>query len=186
MSEHQGWVDWDAVAGDGISFAYIKATEGGDYVDRWFTRNWSTAAGAGLTRGAYHFFTLCTGGKRQAQNFVRALPRDPAALPPAVDLELAGNCRARPARAVVDRELRAFLFLVETTTGRRVVLYVANDFEERYGVRASFDRPSWDRRFLLRPEGNDWVVWQVGGFAHVNGVRGPVDLDVFRRTVWAG
>ena len=40
VSAHQGEVDWEAVASDGIGFAYLKATEGGDFVDRRFADNW--------------------------------------------------------------------------------------------------------------------------------------------------
>src|ERR671910_485801 len=57
VSSHQSEIDWENVAGDGIEFAYIKATEGGDYVDERFQQNWDDSAAAGLDRGAYHFFT---------------------------------------------------------------------------------------------------------------------------------
>ncbi len=33
VSHHQGTVDWEAVASAGISFAYVKATEGSDFVE---------------------------------------------------------------------------------------------------------------------------------------------------------
>ena len=33
VSHHQGSIDWQRVAADDVSFAIIKATEGGDYVD---------------------------------------------------------------------------------------------------------------------------------------------------------
>jgi lysozyme len=180
VSHHQGPIDWDRVARDGISFVYIKATEGGDFVDNRFAANWNGAEGSGLVRGAYHYFTLCTEGEDQARNFLQVVPEDPDALPPAVDLELAGNCRARPDRAAVERELSSFLALVEEATGDRAVLYVGDAFEERYPVRASFGRPLWHRRFLRRPGVDGWVIWQVGGFAEVDGVRGRVDLNVFR------
>ena len=180
VSNHQGWIEWARVGKDDISFAYIKATEGGDFVDSRFSENWTGASAAGLARGAYHFFTLCAGGEQQAQNFIRVVPDSPDALPPAVDLELAGNCRARPGRAAVDRELRAFLALVERTAGQDAVLYVGDDFEARYRLRTSFDRPLWARRFLRRPSVTGWDIWQASSFAHVDGVRGRVDLDVSR------
>ena len=44
MSNHQGEIDWAKVAADDIDFAYIKASEGGDFVDRSFERNWEGAA----------------------------------------------------------------------------------------------------------------------------------------------
>jgi len=33
VSKYQGDVDWNAVAGSGVKFVWIKATEGGDHVD---------------------------------------------------------------------------------------------------------------------------------------------------------
>ena len=160
VSHHQGVVDWEQVAGDDIEFAYIKATEGGDFTDRQFTRNWEEAGRAGIDRGAYHFFTLCRAGDVQARHFLDVLPDD-ATLPPAVDLELKGNCSTRPADEVVQRELRAFLDAVEAATGRRTLLYVGDEWERRYPVREQLDRPLWHRRFLRRPNVDGWVVWQV-------------------------
>ena len=69
--EHQGPIDWQRVAGDGIGFVYMKATEGGDWVDATFAPNWAGARAAGLKVGAYHFFTLCRAGADQAANFLR-------------------------------------------------------------------------------------------------------------------
>lgn len=179
VSHHQGVVDWERVAGDDIEFAYVKATEGGDFTDRQFTRNWKEAGRVGIDRGAYHFFTLCRAGDVQARHFLDLLPDD-AALPPAVDLELKGNCSARPADKVVQRELQAFLDAVEAATGQRTLLYVGDEWERRYPVRDRLDRPLWHRRFLRRPNVDGWVVWQVSGFAHVDGIDGDVDLDVMR------
>jgi len=180
VSNHQGDIDWRRVAGDNIRFAYIKASEGGDFTDARFAGNWKAAADAGIERGAYHFFTLCTPGEAQARHFLSVVPKDSDALPPAVDLELAGNCSRRPGNADVQRELARFLELVEEATGQRLLLYVGDDFERRYPVRSSLDRPIWHPRFLRRPNVDGWVVWQVMGFAHVDGIEGDVDLDIAR------
>ena len=176
VSHHQGVVDWRRVANDGIAFAYVKATEGGDHVDGRFAANWAGARDAGIERGAYHFFTLCTPGAAQAANFLATVPAEPA-LPPALDLELAGNCAARPDTATVEREVRAFLTAVEAR-GQRVLLYVGADFAERY-FRDVDGREQWVPRLLRRP-GGAWRVWQVSAWARVDGVSGPVDLDVRR------
>jgi lysozyme len=178
VSHHQGRIDWPAVADDGITFAYIKASEGVDLVDPQFARNWRGAREIGIDRGAYHFFSLCSPGDDQARAFLDVLPDD-AELPPALDLELAGNCTARPDPSVVARELRAFLSLVEGTTGPLVVLYVGDEFEDAYPVRDTLPNPLWIRRFLRRP-GVDWLVWQVDGYARVAGIDGTVDLDVMK------
>ncbi len=183
VSNHQGRIDWNAVRRDGIRFAYIKATEGGDFIDAYFAANWAGAGSAGVDRGAYHYFTLCTPGATQAANFLRVLPLPTSgggySVAPAVDLELAGNCKQRPDGAMVDRELTTFLTTVEAQTHTPTVLYVGEDFAERYPTASLQHRPRWRLRFLRRPHGG-WVVWQVDGLAHVNGVHGRVDLDVMR------
>jgi lysozyme len=175
VSSHQGSIDWGRVRADGVSFAYLKATEGGTFDDSTFAANWRAADDAGIARGAYHFFTLCTTGILQAQHFLSVAAPDAASLPPAVDLELAGNCSARPAKADVRRELRAFTDAVESATGRPLVLYVGNDFQTAYGV--DIDRPRWKPRWLRRPSGA-WAIWQASGKGTVDGIAGPVDLDV--------
>lgn len=180
VSHHQGPIDWSRVAADDISFAYIKATEGGDFTDDRFQENWTGSAESGLARGAYHFFTLCTSGEAQATHFLLTVPRDAEALPPAVDLELSGNCRDRPPADRVRSELESFLHLVETATGQTVLLYLGDEFERRYPVRELLRRPLWQLSFLRRPSDPGWKVWQVGGFAHVDGIHGKVDLDVMR------
>lgn len=182
VSNHQGEIDWVAVADDGMTFAYIKATEGGDFVDDQFTQNWKGAAAAGLDRGAYHFFTFCRSGADQAANFLRTVPKDADALPPVIDLELGGNCAKRPSRAEVQREVGAFLEAVEAEIGQTVVLYIGDDFEDRYHLRAGLDRPFWHRRVLLRPDVDGWWIWQVDGHASVDGIDGGTDLDVMRGT----
>ena len=180
VSHHQGRIEWQRVARDGISFAYIKATEGGDFVDRRFLHNWTAAEQAGMARGAYHFFTLCTPGEVQARNFLRTVPPTPKSMAPAVDLELKGNCRARPDPAAVKQELARFLNLVESETRKTMVLYVGDDFEDRYPIRSSMGRPLWHRRVLRRPDVDGWIIWQVHGYARVDGIQGRVDLNVMR------
>ncbi|HEY3144304.1 MAG TPA: GH25 family lysozyme [Acidimicrobiales bacterium] len=180
VSHHQGDIAWGRVAGDDIDFAYLKATEGGDLTDALFRANWDGAAAAGLDRGAYHFFTLCTPGEAQARHFLEVVPDDADALPPAVDLEIAGNCSDRPDNETVQSELRQFLDLIEAETRQQVTVYVGDDFERRYPVRETLDQPIWHRRILLRPDIEGWLIWQVTGSAHVEGISGDVDLDVMR------
>ncbi|MCU1499310.1 MAG: glycosyl hydrolase 25 family protein [Acidimicrobiales bacterium] len=180
VASHQGHIDWPAVARDEIDFAYIKATEGSDFIDRRFSGNWQESTAAGIDRGAYHFFTLCSPGASQARHFIDVARPDPEALRPAVDLELAGNCSARPPRAKVVRELHEFIRMVEDAWGRPLVLYVGDDWDRAYPTRASFDRPLWHRRILLRPDVAGWVIWQIHGMAHVEGINGPVDINIMR------
>ena len=96
VSRHQETIDWRSLSSDDTAFAYIKATEGEDWVDVRFSENWRSAGAAEVLRGAYHFFTFCAPGADQAANMIATVPDEPGMLPPAVDLEFGGNCSARP------------------------------------------------------------------------------------------
>lgn len=130
--------------------------------------------------GGYHFFTLCRPGDQQAANFLGTVPDDPDALPPAIDLELAGNCSARPSRQWVEQEVGVFIDEVESATGQPVVFYIGDDFAGEYEFRSDLDRPIWHRRILIHPEFDDWWIWQFSGRSSVDGIEGDADLDVMR------
>lgn len=180
VSNHQGAIDWPAVEADGIGAAMIKATEGDDYVDPRFEENWAQAGEAGIRRGAYHFFTLCSPGAAQAENFLKSAPPDSHALAPAVDLELIGACETRPSQATVDAELERFRNVVEDAWDRPLLVYARGSFTSEYSIAALADHPRWVTNFFLRPPDEDWMMWQVHYFATVNGIDGKVDLDVLR------
>lgn len=179
VSHHQGRIDWPSVAADDVAFAYLKATEGGDYRDDAFARNWGAARTAGLAVGAYHFFTFCRPGAEQADNVLATVPAAADALPLVVDLEFGGNCGRVPAPADLRGELDTFLARVEPAQGRRVVFYVTAEFLDAYGA-ALPPRALWRRSLLREPEPlARWALWQYHNRGRVDGIDGPVDLDVF-------
>src|SRR5262245_60561532 len=55
LSNNNGDVDFDALAGSGIQFAICKASEGTWFRDGWFSHFWSECKRLNLARGAYHF-----------------------------------------------------------------------------------------------------------------------------------
>jgi lysozyme len=180
VSHHQGKIDWVAVAQDGVSFAYVKASEGGDFRDVSHLANIEAARRNGIRVGAYHFFTFCNSGVEQAANFLAASPPDAERLAPAVDVEFAGNCSKRPPRDELLNELQAFVSTVEAAWGRPVITYILPDAENHYGINKELVRRRWQRSIFRRPNNDDWDVWQVSGMARVDGVDGPVDLNVGR------
>lgn len=179
VSHHQGSIDWSKVAGDDVAFAYLKATEGGDFRDRAFARNWREARDAGIAVGAYHFFTFCRPGADQAANVLTVVPVEADALPLAVDLEFGGNCGRTPDGATMRRELDAFLVPVERAYGKPALLYVTPEFLDAYRTHLPA-RALWRRSILRKPDGAaPWRLWQYHNRGRVDGIAGPVDLNVF-------
>lgn len=190
VSHHQGVVDWDLVADDEIDFVYLKATEGSDFVDSRFEQNLAGTQAAGLRVGAYHFFTLCSSGTTQAEHFLdtvnkaAAQSRQPE-LPLAIDLEFGGNCSESNRLPDLDAEVSDFLNIVEAATGEPLLVYRLEGFEGTNAVPSlsqpslttGASRPRWVRSLFRRP-GTDWLVWQFHHRGAVNGVDGPVDINV--------
>jgi lysozyme len=177
VSHHQGPIDWSAVVGDDVAFAYIKASEGGDHRDREFRRNIADANRLGLPVGAYHFFTFCRPGTDQARNFIEAVSAAVMQLPPVVDIEFTGNCDHRPSTDELGHEIAIFLEMVEGGLGSKVAYYVPDDLLDAYG-EALPSRLLWRRSIFQEPEQSDWTIWQYNPAGRVAGINGGVDLDV--------
>lgn len=183
-SHHQGAIDWPRVADAGISFAYLKATEGTTFTDPRFAEHRRAATRAGIDVAGYHYFQLCSDGTAQGEHFVAVLGRQRGDLPPALDLELAGSCEEPPAAADLLAEVRAFLDVVDRHTGLRTVVYLYPEFEERFGFADDLaDHPQWVRRLGDREPRRDWTVWQYDDDGTVPGVTGGVDLNLAKESL---
>ena len=98
VSHYQGTVDWASVLRQGYRFAFIKATEGTTWTDPEFSANWAGAKGAGLLRGAYHYYEPGDDPGQQADFFLNTVwPHGgqpllaPGDLPPVLDIETTGS-----------------------------------------------------------------------------------------------
>ena len=186
VSRWQGAIDWSAVRAAGIAFAYMKATEGGDHADMSFPDNWQGAARAGVPRGAFHFFYFCRPAEDQARWFIRHVPRDPAALPPVLDMEwnhLSPTCTRRPDAATVRAEAARFLDILTAHYGQRPIVYTTVDFYRETGIGALPNTEFWLRSVAAHPSkvypGARWTFWQYTGTGVIPGISGPVDINVF-------
>lgn len=183
LSAHNGVPDFDSIAADSIEFVYLKASEGGDYRDPSFIRNYAAATGAGLTVGAYHFFRFDTDGVRQARNMLDAVKGCRLDLPLAIDVEENGNPAQVPTGTIIDR-LEAMVAYLRVF-GREVIIYTNKNGEARF-LRDSFGRTYnetpelWICSFTDPPlPRRKWLLWQHSHTGRVRGVKGPVDLNTF-------
>jgi lysozyme len=185
VSHHQGDIDWSKVARNGVHFVYIKATEGADFRDKKFQDNWRAASAAGVKRGAYHFFTFCRPAEAQARNFIAAVPHEQGALAPALDLEFGGNCATRPSVSEAKARLATYSDAIFAAFEARPVLYVTDEFLRTYESALPQHAGLWIRSIAWRPLWSryEWVYWQYHNRGHVDGIDGPVDLNVFNGTL---
>ena len=133
LSAHNGIVDFDSLAAAGISFAYLKASEGISFRDPSFALNYAKGRRAGLALGAYHFFRFDCDGRRQAINLLSAISNCSLDLPVGIDVEEWGNPAEYPTEIVRER-LRTMIALLQAS-GQRVMSTPTSR-----GIRASSAR----------------------------------------------
>ncbi|MEQ1718317.1 MAG: GH25 family lysozyme [Hyphomicrobium sp.] len=184
VSHHQGRIDWPRVAKSGVAFAYIKETEGGDFLDDRFTENWRGAAAAGIPRGAYHFFRQCRPGDVQAQNFIARVPKVSGALPPVVDVEDMDPCPVTNATLDPVAEITVFLDTLERHYGCRPLIYTTLQYHTAYLANLLRGERYWLRSIHVPPfyGSSGWVLWQYHHRGRRAGIAGDVDLNAFRGT----
>lgn len=191
VSHWQGRVEWRAVARSGVSFTWLKATEGTGLVDRTWERNRRAARRAGVLVGAYHFASPSrhrNDARREADHFLRTTRLRPGELVPALDLEIDGGL----SRAALTRWTRTWLTRVEARLGVRPVLYTSPGFvasELTGGKRIARDLAPhlwvahWRTDAPALPAGDwagrGWSFWQWTDRGTVPGIEGPVDRNVY-------
>ncbi|AUO08533.1 glycoside hydrolase family 25 protein [Paenibacillus jamilae] len=95
VSRYQGKIDWKAVKASGISFAFLKASQGKSYRDKTFIGNAQAARAVGVLVGAYHYLDDSAktpeDARKEAANFVSAINSAEGIaafdLPPVMDYE---------------------------------------------------------------------------------------------------
>jgi GH25 family lysozyme M1 (1,4-beta-N-acetylmuramidase) len=186
VSDHQGAIDWNSVAADGICFAFIRIgyrgnTEGGLYADALFDTNYMAARDAGIACGTYFYSQATTTEEAQEEaSFVLELLADrPLAYPVAFDYEVVPNTRiANVDRRTVTRIGQAFCSAIRAGGYEPMVYGNTFDlarFDDAWLAGCSIwcaeydDGPSYERRT---------DVWQYSSQGHVSGIDGFVDLNL--------
>jgi lysozyme len=190
VSKYQGPIDWNAVAGSGVKFVWIKATEGGDRADEYFTANWEGAKAAGIPHGAYHFVYWCRPPAEEMTWFEQNAPVEDGALPPVLDVEAtptSKTCKRHLEQDSAIADMKVMLDEMERHYGRRPIIYTSVDFYEAILSDGAFsDYPIWVRSVKHHPAvkypGRAWRFWQYQSDGATPGIQGRVDQDAFYGT----
>lgn len=189
VSKWNGDIDWMKVRQSGVSFAFIKATEGKDVIDPKFQDYWRQANAAGLPHAPYHFYYFCSSADEQADWFIANVPKASMDMPPVIDVEwnhTSKTCTKRPPADVVRSEMKRFMDRLEAFYGKRPIIYTSVDFH-RDNLQGAFqDHYFWVRSVAKHPSeiypDRRWAFWQYTSTGVIPGIKGDTDINVFAGT----
>lgn len=176
-------IDWSKVRSDGQSFAFVKATEGGDWVNPHYVQDIQAASAAGLKTGAYHYARPAGDAKTQAANFAAQIALAPdQTLPPALDIEVAEGKSA----AQLEQWIEEFTSELKRLTGRTPMIYTYKYFwmGQMNNSQKFSDMPLWLAAYQDQaPEAvggwKELSFWQRSGSGKVAGISTDVDMNLF-------
>jgi uncharacterized protein (TIGR03382 family) len=188
VSEYDDAVDWPTAKAAGISFAFVRVSDGLDFPDTKFSTYWPGAQAAGVLRGAYQYFEPDQDPIQQADMLLSAMGSAmPGDLPPVLDLETADGLSTTAVTAAV----QSWVGEVQAAIGRPPIIYAGlYSWPELTGGADFTTSPLWIAQYTTAacPDIPDpwtsWEFWQHSDTGVVNGVTSSqLDLDVFSGTL---
>ena len=182
ISHYQGNINWKMLEQTRqgqfpIQFIFMKATEGGDYLDKRFVANFDSAKAHGFIRGAYHFYNPKTDANKQADFFINTVKLEPGDLPPVLDIETKGKDIEK-----LQADLKLWLRRVENHYGVKPIIYASYKFKTKYLNDSVFNSyPYWIAHYYVDSVQykGDWKFWQHTDVGTLPGIEEQVDLNIY-------
>ena len=187
VSGWQGEIDFAKVKNAGISFVYIKSSEGKNTVDKYFRRNYENAKANGLKIGFYHYVRArnVEDALLEAKHFANTIAGTVPDCKLAMDFENFGNL----SKNEINNISIVFLEKVEELTKKKMIIY-SNTSSARniFSAELANRYPLWVAQYYVSEPSNNgkWNSWE--GFQYtdqgtVPGINGYVDRDKFTEKI---
>ncbi|MGZ5543239.1 MAG: glycoside hydrolase family 25 protein [Limisphaerales bacterium] len=208
VSSFQGFITWSSVKGDGVAFAFARASEGTASNDSDFSGNVTRGKSAGLQMGCYHFAYPAEGCPSvQASHFWTQagskITTDGKSIMPMVDCEeFTGIGCSEGTYTTWYNDWSADL-KTHTTLTLRPIIYVSAC--NACNLNSAITMGSWiadyngGNLYTGNPwttccscsaawgssscNNNTWSYWQVSSTGSISGISGNVDLDAYNGTL---
>lgn len=169
-----------------VEFAFIKCSEGMDLLSAYYNADLDSCLAHGIRVAPYHFYSSKSKAIDQAANFIAHGRINEATMRPMLDVEPEPHQLKQ--MGGIDgciKGMVTFVTEVEKATGRKCVLYLNQNFVERYYHLFPEELRQcdiWIAKYHERHPWSKFCIWQFTSQGRVNGIYGDVDLDVFNGT----
>ncbi|MBS5864870.1 MAG: glycoside hydrolase family 25 protein [Coriobacteriaceae bacterium] len=188
VSQHQGAIDWERVAADGIDFAYIRvgyrsADIGKIAEDETAEKNLADAGAAGLKLGVYFYSQAMSvdEAREEADLVLNAIKNTTISYPVVFDFET-GNLKTERVKEMSfdDRTAVAIAFCERIEeAGYSAMVYGNASGLMGFDTEKLASRGFWYAEYASMPSTSiRMAIWQYSSTGSVAGIEGPVDLDL--------
>jgi len=188
VSYYQKDIDWNAVASDGIDFAFIRAgyrgySEGSLNEDENFKKNIAGSINAGISTGVYFFSQAITEAeaREEAQYVLSLISGYNFTWPVVFDWEPISDSSARTNNldgATLTKCAIAFCEVIEAAGYTPMVYFNKSVGYLKYDLRQIQNYEIWFAQYVQDPDFlYDYQIWQYGA-GSVNGIPGDCDLNI--------
>lgn len=189
VSEHQGYINWNAVRNDDISFAFIRVgtrglTSGKLTQDDYFEYNVDAAASAGVKVGAYFYSQAMTEdeAREEADFVIERLRGHDITYPVAYDHERISGMTGRAddlSPEQMTKNAAAFCTRIQEA-GYTPMIYGSLKDLLRYNLPDLARFNIWLAQYDVKaPTFNQYFsIWQYTNKGSVAGIDGNVDLNI--------
>lgn len=182
VSKWQGTIDWNAVANDGVIYAFVRVSDGLNFPDEFFETNLAASRAQGIHTGVYQFFRPSQDAVAQADMLIARMPTlEPGDLPPVIDMEDTGGLSP----AAVTAAMQQWIDRVEGHYGVAPIIYSGKYFWQDNVQSAAYSSyPLWIAHYTsncpnIADQWSDWAFHQFTDSGSTAGVPGPVDTNEF-------
>jgi GH25 family lysozyme M1 (1,4-beta-N-acetylmuramidase) len=194
----KGSINWQSVSDSGKKFVYIKATEGGTFLDPFYNLNIENAKSAGLLIGSYHVKensasitksstdqAIFDDAQTEAEKFydTTASYLTSGNLQPMLDIEntdinthFSGDDGAKK----LGLWINTWVQYIKTKNPSLEPIGYTSDSTVPQITKYSSLKYVWIARYYEVLPSNTWTIWQYTDQGVVNGITGNVDLDRFK------
>lgn len=174
VSRYQGDINWKAVAGSGVQFAFIRIGSTLYGIDAKFDQNMRMASENGIRTGVY-LYSYAKNAQEAAAEAVfalNAISNYTVSMPVVIDIEAASQKKLSP--ATLSEIANTFCAIIENAGYYPMIYSSKNWFADRIGP-VGYDK--WVAQYNASCSVEDAAFWQASSTGVIPGISGNVDID---------